>query len=365
VIHGQVAAPHFLSHAWYEDCAYVNGQTGTTVIDVSDSADPMVTTTLTTTGMQSNWETMKVNAQSGLLAGYQSNGPVLDVYDVSQDCTAPVLQTSFNLGGSGHAGQFSPDGTIYYASSLYTGTVYAVDLTDPMDPQVITSDFDGVGAHDLFIAKDGNRGYFAMPNAAAGFGTGSLAIVDTTAVQARTAGATGSVIHQWSWADGSTSQYPIAVTYRGRDHLMVTDELGSGTCGDPERPPYGYARIFDISDEMNPTLVSKIKTEAVGPCTGTPVGDGFFGVGTHYCNVDRLEDPRLLACGFWSGGLRVFDIRNPWRPTELAYFDTVDLNVPGLARIRVEEEEIWVATLPGTFYVLKFAEGVLDEIKGE
>jgi hypothetical protein len=365
VVHGQVAAPHFLSHAWYEDCAYVNGQTGTTVIDVSDSANPMVTTTLTTTGMQSNWETMKVNAESGLLAGYQSNGPVLDVYDVSADCTDPVLQTSFNLGGSGHAGQFSPDGTIYYASSLYTGTVYAVDLTAPMEPKVITSDFDGVGAHDLFIGKQGDRGYFAMPNAASGFGTGSLAIVDTSAVQARAAGATGSVIHQWSWMDGSTSQYPIAISYRGRDYLMVTDELGSGSCADPERPPYGYARIFDISDEMEPILVSKIKTEAVGPCTGTPVGDGFFGVGTHYCNVDRLDDPRLLACGFWSGGLRVFDIRNPWRPKELAYFDTVDLNVPGLARIRVEEEEIWVATLPGTFYVLKFADGVLAEIKQE
>lgn len=365
VVHGQVAAPHFLSHAWYQHCAYVNGQSGTTVIDVSDSANPVVTTTLTTTGMQSNWETMKVSEQSGLLAGYQSNGPVLDVYDVAQDCTAPVLKTSYNLGGSGHAGQFSTDGTIYYASSLYTSTVYAVDVTVPTDPQVITSDFGGIGAHDLFIAKNGDRGYFAMPDVAAGFGNGMLAIVDTSQVQARAAGARGTVIHEWSWADGSTSQYPIAISYRGRDHLMVTDELGSGTCDDPAKPPYGYARIFDISDETNPVLVSKIKTEAVGPCTGTPVGDGFFGVGTHYCNVDRFDDPRLLACGFWSGGLRVFDIRNPWRPKELAYFDTVDFAVPGLVRILVPERELWVAGWPDIFYVLKFADGVLDEIAAE
>jgi hypothetical protein len=362
VVHGKVPAPHFLSHAWHKHCSYVNGQTGTTVIDVSDSAHPVVTTTLTTTGMQTNWETMKVNATSELLAGYQSNGPVLDVYDVSGDCAHPVLQTSYQLGGSGHAGQFSPDGTIYYASSLYTGTVYAVDLTDPKKPKVITSDFGGSQAHDLFIGKDGTRGYFAYSNPAMGLGSGMVAIIDTSNVQARAAGAKGSKIHEWTWPDGNVSQYPIAISYRGRDYLMITDELGSGACGNPEKPPYGYARIFDIEDEKNPILVSKIKTEAVGPCTGTPVGDGFFGVGTHYCNVDRLEDPRLLACGFWAGGVRVFDIRNPWRPKELAYFDTQGEGVPGLPRILVEEQEMWVATMPGTFYVLKFAEGVLDPI---
>jgi len=362
VVHGQVSAPLFLSHAWYKHCAYVNGASGTTVIDVSDSAHPMVTTTLTTIGMQSNWETMKVNENSGLLVGYQSNGTVLDVYDVKDDCTQPELQISYELGGSGHAGQFSTDGTIYYASSMYTAEVFAVDLMNPMMPKVLTSDFGGASAHDLFIGKDGNRGYFANSDLINGLGTGMVAIVDTSRVQAREAGATGTVIHQWSWPDGNISQYPILVSYRGRDHLLISDELGSGACGDPEKPPYGYARIFDVQDETNPVLVSKIKTEAVGPCTGTPVGDGFFGVGTHYCNVDRLDDPRLLACGFWNGGVRVFDIRNPWRPTELAYFDTAEANVPGLVRILPEAQELWVATLPETFYVLKFADGVLDDI---
>ena len=189
-----------------------------------------------------------------------------------------------------------------------------------------------------------------------------IGIIDTSQVQARASGAVGRVIHQWTWPDGNISQYPIGITYRGKDYLLISDELGSGSCADPMKPPYGYARIFDISDERNPVLVSKIKTEAVGPCMGSPVGDGFFGVGTHYCNVDRLDDPRLLACGFWAGGVRVFDIRNPWRPRELAYFDTLQASVPGLVRIRVEERELWVATMPGTFYVLRFADGVLDPI---
>jgi hypothetical protein len=71
-VKGQVAAEHFLSLAWYGSCAYVNGATGTTVIDASNSASPRVVTRLTTAGMQSNWESMKVHEGRGLLVGYQS-----------------------------------------------------------------------------------------------------------------------------------------------------------------------------------------------------------------------------------------------------------------------------------------------------
>ena len=122
-IKGQVKVAHFLSLAWHGDCAYVNAAEATSVLDVSDSSKPTVVQTLKTTGMQNNWESMKVHEKRGLLVGYQADGPVLDVYDVSKDCKAPVLQSSFNVGGSGHSGNFSPDGTIYYASSLYTGEV--------------------------------------------------------------------------------------------------------------------------------------------------------------------------------------------------------------------------------------------------
>jgi hypothetical protein len=271
------------------------------------------------------------------------------------------LESSTNVGGIGHAGNFSDDGTIYYASSLYTAQIFPLDVTNPAAPSIISGAIPR-GAHDLFIAKEGTRGYFAYPDLIAGLGMGSLAILDLTQIQERMPGATASVIHEWTWEDGNISQYPIAITYRGRDYLMVTDELGSGACDNPAKPPYGYARIFDISDETNPVLTAKIKTEAHNPCTGTPQGGTFFGVGTHYCNVDRIDDPRLLSCGLWAGGVRVFDIRNPWRPKEVAYFDTVGEGVPGLTRILVDARQLWVATTPGTFYVLGFRNGVLDEI---
>jgi hypothetical protein len=368
---GQVAAPHFLSLAWYNDCAYVNGTDGTTVIHVDAAGKPTITTTLTTTGFKSNWETMKANPVSGLLAGYESNGAMLTVYDVSADCKAPVLQSSTRLGGLvgslGHAGSFSPDGTIYYASSMFSATIYAMDLAMPKAPAVITSDFAGLSAHDLFIGKQGKRGYFAYP-VLTKMGTGSFAIMDLTQVQARAADAKGTVIKQVEWEDGSTSQYPIAFSSEGRDLLMITDELGSGNCDNPLKPQWGYARIFDISNEQSPKLLSLIKTEAQDPknCKAAETANGGvsgFGLGTHYCNVDRLENPRVLMCGNWDAGLRVYDIRNPSRPKEVAYFDTPTANMPGLARLMPEKREIWIAVTPGTFYVLKIIAGsALDQL---
>lgn len=362
---GQVDAPHFLSMAWYKQCAYVNGNDGTTVIDVSDPTKPTITTTLTTAGMRSNWETMKAHQGRGVLVGYESVGPIMDVYDLSADCTKPVLKASFSAGGIGHAGNFSTDGTIYYASSLFTSQVFAVDIAQLDKPKLITSDFVGtdgmpIHTHDLSFSKNGTRGYFTFTRSQAG---GSIAIVDTTSVQKRDADAKGVAVSELGWEDGSTTQFTVPVTIRGQDHLIVSDELGSTNCDDPKKPQYGYARILNISDEKKPTVLSKVLTEALDPshCQESIGLQGAigFGVGTHYCNVDRTEDPRILACGFWEAGLRLFDIRNPWRPREIGYFDTPNGSVPGLAYFPPGKKEIWVTTgnEGSAFYVLKFRAG--------
>jgi hypothetical protein len=252
---------------------------------------------------------------------------------------------------------------------MYTSGIYAVDVAMPKKPVVISSAFDK-GAHDLFIGKEGTRGYFANPDVGA-LGTGGLAIMDLTQVQKRASGAKGTLIKAISWEDGNVSQYPVPIQYRGQDYVLITDELGSGNCDNPKKPQWGYARIFDIRDEKNPTLVSLIKTEAQDPTNCKAAGEAFgstggFGLGTHYCNVDRLSDPRVLACGNWDAGLRVYDIRNPWQPKEVAYFDTPTANMPGLARIVPDKREIWIAVMPGTFYVLKITAGsTLDTILSE
>lgn len=152
---------------------------------------------------------------------------------------------------------------------------------------------------------------------------------------------------------------------------MINDELGSGSCGDPVNPIWGYARIIDITDEMNPKLASLVRTEAQHPdfCEhemNAPADGLGFGVGTHYCNVDRLVDTRVLACGNFSGGVRLYDIRNPWRPKELAYYSVKDETTPGQTRIHIDKRELWFATTPGAFYVVKIRAGSpLDQVLSE
>jgi hypothetical protein len=44
------------------------------------------------------------------------------------------------------------------------------------------------------------------------------------------------------------------------------------------------------------------------------------GYAGHYCNVPQRQDPGIVACSMIASGLRVFDIRDPYHPKELAYF---------------------------------------------
>jgi hypothetical protein len=46
-----------------------------------------------------------------------------------------------------------------------------------------------------------------------------------------------------------------------------------------------------------------------------------FTYGTHYCSVDNKHHAATLVCGMFNSGIRVFDIRDPLRPKEIAYYN--------------------------------------------
>lgn len=51
------------------------------------------------------------------------------------------------------------------------------------------------------------------------------------------------------------------------------------------------------------------------------------------------------------------------RVCEVAGFEPANDNVPGISRMHVEKRELWLATAPDTFHVLRFPPGgIVDEI---
>jgi hypothetical protein len=91
-------------------------------------------------------------------------------------------------------------------------------------------------------------------------------------------------------------------------------------------PVFNMARIIDIGDETNPKLASRLMLETHDPANCDKVlpdlaGLSSFTYGSHYCSVDNRHNATTLACGYFNSGIRVFDIRDPLRPKEIAYFN--------------------------------------------
>jgi hypothetical protein len=400
---------------------------GTRVVDLTDPKNPRLTGYLQSISMLDPWESLRVSQRRKLLVADQATngggGPAVDVYDVSQDCRFPQLLASIPVGTGtdggpvapvapiGHEGAFAPDGLTYYIGSLPQAKYHAVDLTDPTRPKYIaTYDISAIGgAHGLSVSDDGNRLYAAVtgvgtnlanPNGGPS-GANGFVILDVSEVQARAPNPQIKLISKFQYKDGSGSQHTIPITIKGRRYVVQVDEAGSAGA-----PPFGpswaaacaaglapfpMARIVDIEDESKPTLVSELVLEINDPAKCAMVmpdlvGLSIFTYGTHYCSVDNRHDATTLACDEFNSGIRVFDIRNPRRPKEIAYFNpagvttlsggsdhtlsytgipTLDNFVPGgpdwcTAQVHLDAEKgtLWTTCQDNGLLMLKFERGV-------
>ena len=320
---------------------------GVQVVDASDPANPKLATTLVSPSMLIGpWESLKVNEARKLLGGV-AVGPVLaagffDVYDISQDCSQPVHLNG--LGGTplelptnvlAHEGNWSPDGLTYWSSGLVAGSLTAIDVTDPASPRILFTGFAGFPAnHGFELSEDGNRMYLSTA-----FPAGVM-ILDVSDIQARKPLPTIRTLGKLSWNPLGTGQHAIPIQYRGHPYLVAVDEFGAEG-----------ARIIDISDENTLREVSHIQLEIQRPehqalrNTDT-AGNGLFGYEAHYCTVDRRVDPSALACGFFQSGVRVFDIRDPATPREIAYFNPPAQTSAALFRLGGSEHAGGIALTP-------------------
>lgn len=359
--------------AWFEDCAYYtlgappfgsSDTGGSVVVDVSDSTNPTRTTVLTTPAMVDPWESLKVNEPRGLLAavGPGVAGPLnFDVYDINSDCANPVLQSTTPTNYVGHEGEWAPDGFTYYGSAFVQAIITPIDVSIPAAPVPITQI--QYQSHGLSISDDGNRMYLARSNAPNG-----LVILDSSQVQSRALNPQVTKIGEVVWNDGSVAQMTIPVTIQGKPYIIFIDEGGrvDADSGYPEQQP-GMTRIIDISDETKPVVVAKLKNEIDMPEYGeeraADGGASGFTYQGHYCGVPQREEPEVLACSYFWQGIRVFDIRDPLLPREIAYFVPGDEGAPSpgaksftssAVRFVKDRNEIWFTDQGHGFMVARF-----------
>ncbi len=346
-------------------------RTGVTVLDMADPAKPVQTASLTTPAMQSPHESVLLNEKRGLLVAVMGNplfAPgVVDVYDLNEDCRKPALQSSLPVGLLGHESGFAPDGNTFYATSLGTGQVTAVDLSDPKLPKTLA--VAEYNSHGFTVSDDGNRGYIAASS--------GLIIVDLSDIQGRRPNPEMREISRLTWDTLTIPQVAHPVTIDGKPYLVEIDEYsdnGEGSSVVANGSRVGAARIIDISDETKPKVVSDIRMAVHQPENRAEIGgdpgadNALQGYAGHYCSVPRRKDPGIVACSFIASGLRVFDIRDPEQPKEVAYFvapvgpsstagrpSNYAMSSPAFA---TERGEIWYSDGNTGFYALRVAERV-------
>jgi hypothetical protein len=253
----------------------------------------------------------------------------------------------------GHEGNWAPDGRTYYATQFAPGILNPIDVADPTAPKPITTLPFAGAIHGLDVSEDGNRLYQAR-STVQNDGSNGLDILDVSTVNARAVVPRITTVGSVRWDDGATAQHPIPITIKGKPYVVFVDEGG-----------LGMARIIDIADETHPVVISKLKDEIDMPdaetARGADGGSSGFTYQGHYCGVDRRIEATVLGCSYFWQGIRIFDIRDPHHPREIAYFNPWGADGSySSARVRFipERAEVWATDQANGFYILRFTNGV-------
>jgi hypothetical protein len=232
------------------------------------------------------------------------------------------------------------------------GPLYILDVSDPSNvKQLPTWQFSGDGKpHDADVSADGTR-LFSGQFGDVGALSDGLVILDVSDYQYRRPDPQIRIVSKLFWTDSSGAEQMLPFSANGRHYILSSDEFGgfgaagglAVACGRGAMP-FGVPQIIDITDERNPRIIAKVMLEVdapencrpflasppdLGSAIPGPYPDGYS---AERCNLDRTDNPTMLACSFEQAGLRVFDIRDLYHPKEIAYWKPAALrktNQPG------------------------------------
>jgi hypothetical protein len=330
---------------------------GTFVVDMGRPTRPVLTATLRTPAMLSPHESLLVNQRRGLLVadmGSPTTMPgFLDVYDLTLDCRHPRLESSTPLGILGHESAFAPDGLTYYVSALVGHGIAAIGLEDPALPTLLTL-IPGALIHGMSTSDDGTRLYVAD------IANSRLDVLDVSQIQRRQPAPRAVLLSTLTWPEVSFPQTTRPFVVRGHHYLMEVDEFTALT-GSAQ---VGAARIIDIQNERHPFVVANLRLavhmptnrggeQAKDPGAGQPLG----GYAAHYCSLPRTADPGIIACTMIKSGLRIFDVRDPLHPREVAYFNrppsSGSSNAVSSIAFDPARREVWYSDSASGFWVVR------------
>lgn len=339
---------------------------GVAVINVSDPSNPRLIRMLRQQGAIDAVETMAAidaGDRKVLVVGSYGGrstispldellGPALDIYDVSDNCTNPVHRaTTFwpdnahnltlNAAGTrvyGTRYAFDPKATVatalgalldagqvVTAAGLPLTDVMVMDINDLDRPRLagqlrlILPDGSPTECHKVELDRSETRMFCAGDNlsdAAQHDGrepvysvwpSAGPTIWDISDVARGVANPVARFVGESAVrGQGGHHAVPMTVTDpsgRPRRYLMAANELAF-TCD-----MAAYPRVWDITDETQPVVVSELHLPAVDQCSGA-----------HYNDVDDRERTTMALVGWTDAGFRVFDVRDPVHPRPLAYF---------------------------------------------
>jgi hypothetical protein len=379
--------------AWSRECAYVEGGGGIMVLNLSDPTNPVVTAVAPTAGSTAeNLHAVTTGERAVLAAG--SN-----LYDV-HDCLHPellgVLPWQDTLGA--HNATVGPDATKVYASF----GVQQVDITDLHNPNAWTAknfacdvlaqfhplwsywdsndlckSIPGVQSmsHEVELNKSGTRMYIAGQQEYQG--DEYLLILDMTT----------DPPHLISNTVGRPGHGMRRATIGGKPFLLHSDETAPGIPQNAERRANGclaeeatpfagaaFPYLTDISTETAPETkgrlqlaINKQEPEFCAAALESSVNST-----SHYHEVDDPDNTTFAMVSMKNAGLRIFDVRNPADPIEVAYFNPgqsrASDGTTALDRARLHTHyhastgQIWLTTESHGFYVLELEPQVREAL---
>lgn len=404
--------------AWANNCAYVAGPgavvgppspadgAGVAVVSVTPGGVPTHVATLRQPGSIAASETLGAvttpEGRSILVVGQYGNqgisqGPKpMDIYDVSDpDCTKSKFLGTYMWPDNIHNLTISGNGRYVFATMPMqvlditplwdadpaTGPVFLGNLNNDLEgpaaaPGPLADLDDNVPAparqlsrpvltsHEAYTSFDGTTLYMGGVTPAFEI----FSIVDLTQWLQRDANNVAAgpprVISQRSGRGHSVR----TATINGAPYVLQSEESvfggAFGCVPETANPAAGPAQpwLTNIANPSDPKLVSQFGLEINNPENCLEQLQSGANQSVHYHDVDDPKDTTFVMASMWNAGLRIFDVRDPVRPTEVAYFNPGDVDASsgtnldqawGHVRYVKERNQIWFATASGGFWVVR------------